>query len=364
MKSGVLKKAYALFQKKRFAQVISLLEPQVFLFRENTRFYYMLGVSCLYADDTGGAYSYLKRAHQLDSDDIRVMHALAAVHLKRREPEDSLRLWLSILDREPKNRIAQRGLDLIKRNIEPGMLVEAIEVGRVKALYPKPPFRIPRWVLPAAAALFVIVPAILFVAPIVEKRIHPPASERTGASVLKIDPSDKNLVEYSGSFRFMLTPAQIAAAFVQIEKSFNTYHDNLAMMEANRILQSNASAVLKQKASLIRSYLRKPDFVTFADNFTYQQVTETPDLYAGCYVKWKGKVSNLHVGATAITFEFLVGYQDEKVLEGTVPVTMNFAADIRDAQSLEIIAKVIPQGSHTFALEATSIRPLLPAGGS
>jgi tetratricopeptide (TPR) repeat protein len=362
MKSGTLKKAQALFQKKRYAEVIRLLESQVFLFRENPRFYYMLGVSCLHTEDVGGAQSYLKRAQQLETDDTQIMLALAAVQLMRRDTEESLRLWLEILEREPKNRIARKGLELIKRNMEPGMLLEAVEAGKIRALYPKPPFRVPRWIFGVAVALLVLAPAVFLLRPVITTALKPPPPERAGAEVLKIGPDVKNITAYNGTFRYILTPTEIKDTFLLIQKYFDGYRDNMAAMETNRILESNASPALKEKAKLFRDYLRKPDFVTFRDNFTYQQVMAAPSLYNDCYVRWKGKVSNLQVTDAVITFDFLVGYQTEKVLDGIVPVTMHFAANIQNAEALEIIAKISTNG-RKISLTATSIRPIL-AGGS
>jgi len=365
MKSGTLKKAQSLFHRRRYAEVISLLEPQIFLYRENAHFYYLLGVSCLHTDDSGGAYSYLKRGQQLDPDNRKILHAIAAVHLKRRETDESLREWLALLDRDPRNRIARRGLELIKKNIEPGMLAEAIETGKVRALYPRPPLRIPGWLIAIAAALFVLVPAGLILAPSAKAALHPAPPAREGASMLEIAPDAKDLTAYSGQYRYILTPKEIRDTFSRIEKYFNEYRDNLAMRETNRILNSNASPALRQKALLFRDHLQKPDFVTFRDNFTYQEVTADPYLYNGCFVRWKGKISNLSVTKEKITFDFLVGYETEKVLEGVVPVVMHFAADLRNSQAAEIIAKVI-NSDGKISLEATSLRPILPqdSGGN
>ncbi len=361
MKSGTLRKAQTLFGKRRYAEVISLLEPQIFLYRENAHFYYLLGVSCLHTDDTGGAYSYLKRGHQLSADDPALLHALAAVHLKRRETDESLRMWLALLDRDPRSSVARRGLELIKKNIEPGLLADVVESGRVRSLYPRPRFRFPTWLLVGAAALFVLVPASLLLAPEIRAVMNPGPPPREGGSILKIGPEIKDLTVFSGQYRYVLRPQEIRDTFTLINRYFNEYRDNLAMRETNRILNSNASPALKQRALLFRDHLQKPDFVTFRDNFTFQEVTADPYLYNDCYVRWKGKISNLSVTPAAITFDFLVGYEDEKVLQGVLPVIMHFAADMRNAQAAEIIARVI-NNDGKVSLEATSIRPILSGG--
>src|SRR6056297_3739474 len=94
-----LSRAERLLRARKFSQVISLLESQVFLYRDNVTFYRLLGTACLYTGDYGGAYSYLQRAQQIKSGDSRVELGLAAVHLRRREIPAALGLWLSVLDR-------------------------------------------------------------------------------------------------------------------------------------------------------------------------------------------------------------------------------------------------------------------------
>lgn len=382
--AGTLKKAHALFRRRRFSQVITMLEPQIFLYRENPAFYYLLGVSCLYADDTGGAYSYLKRAQQLDEDNRRILHALAVVHLKRRETDDALRLWLALLDRDQKNRAARRGLDLVRRTVSARgervagfetnptdspaaarvQIADLADSGKLRPLYPKTGWYVPRWVIALAILAFVAVPAAFVMPPIVKSALQKPVTQREGVQLLEIGPNVDKLTEYGGEFKFVLPPKEIRDTLSKIQRYFNEYRDNLAMRETNRILHSNASEEVKQKALLFQSHLTRPTFVNFTDNFSYQEVTAHPDLYQGCYVRWRGRVSNLVVTSKVITFDFLVGYEDEKVLEGTVPVSLHFAADIQPSFPLEIIARTDFDKAGHLSLEATSIRPLNPTSAS
>ena len=47
MARTALDRAEKLFASGRFAELVSLLEPQVPVYRESQRFYYLLGSSCL-----------------------------------------------------------------------------------------------------------------------------------------------------------------------------------------------------------------------------------------------------------------------------------------------------------------------------
>ncbi|MCK4515392.1 MAG: hypothetical protein KAU31_09055, partial [Spirochaetaceae bacterium] len=113
---------------------------------------------------------------------------------------------------------------------------------------------------------------------------------------------------------------------------------------------------------LLSSYFTEPTFVDFVDNFTYAEVAGEPWLYDGCHVRWSGQVSNIAVSDDAIRFTLLVGYEDERILEGTVPVRVPFAADVQ-AGPIELIGRVNFQDG-LLSLTATSIRRLAPTGRS
>ncbi|GAG46353.1 unnamed protein product, partial [marine sediment metagenome] len=138
---------------------------------------------------------------------------------------------------------------------------------------------------------------------------------------------------------------------------FNRYRDNLTLVEINRLLNSNASRGIKNVASLLRDHIAKPNFSNFQDNFTLSQVREEPGLYQGCFVIWKGKITNLLISETDIRFTFLVGYHDEEELEGTLPTVLGFAANLSNGDNLEILAQLIFEETH-LRLQGLSIHEL------
>jgi len=138
MASKPFSKAAKLFKKRNYEQVIRLLEPQVFRFRESYSFYYLLGFSCLHMGDYGSAYTYLKRGHDLKPSNIDTLLGLAAVHLKRQETAQALEYWLEVLDQDPKNQFALRGMKLLKKNSEPEYLVDFADSGKIERLIPQP----------------------------------------------------------------------------------------------------------------------------------------------------------------------------------------------------------------------------------
>lgn len=360
MKTQGLKKAERLFASGRYSDVIHVLEPQVFMYREHPRFYYLLGMSCLKMGDAGGAYSYLSRSAQLAPDDPDALLGLAAVHVRRNETQDALRLWLEVLDTDPRNPQARRGLTLLRGAETQAEVQELFREKRLERVLPTRPLPVRRIAFGAATAL--AVGALILVAVVLpwdELLDRTPTSTRQGAELLELDSEGEQLIQYTGDFRYVLTDDEVTRLFDQIRDHFHGGADNRAQREINRLLHSNASADLKERALLVSDYLREPGFTDFGTNFNFAEVDAEPWLYEGCYVRWSGRAANVVVGDDAITFDLLVGYETEQVLEGVVPVRLNFAARIDSGMSVELIGEVIADDELT-GLRGTAIRRIQP----
>ncbi len=349
-----LSRADRLLRARKYSEVISLLESQVFLYRDNFTFYRLLGTACLYVGDFGGAHSYLQRAEHIKAGDTHVELGLAAVHLRRRETAEALGLWLSILDRDPANSKARRGLALIRKTEDTAEFVTMAESGRLARFFPPVGFHVPAWI-PIAGLVAVAIAAGVFFGPDLISAIAPtPRQTREGSAPIAPAELPSDLTDFSGEFRYVFTEQQIVDLVARVGALFNDFRDNLARREANRILHSNASPLVKERIRLVSSYFREPSFVDFEDNFTYDEVAAEPWLYEGCYVRWSGQTSNIRAATDAITFTLLVGYEQQRVLEGTVPVTVPFTADVQPG-SVELIGRV-QQSEGRIELVATSIR--------
>jgi tetratricopeptide (TPR) repeat protein len=332
MPERLIQKATRLLKSRRYTAVIDILEPQIFKYRNNFQYYYLLGVSCLYADDIKGADSYLNRARQLKSDDTNCLLGLAAVHLKRMELEEAIKIWLEVLDRDKDNRIARRGLNAVRRDNRVINITE--KQNRLIQLYPPIPSKAP--LLPIMIVVgFVIV---LFVTvPLLLKNLRGVRPELRNIEFPEVRAS---MVDREGSYRYQMSLKEIEAAFKKARELFNQYRDNLSLVEINRLLHSNAPEDVKNTARILKDYIKKPNFSTLKDSFTLSQIQEDPYLYQDCYVIWKGKLVNLIVEPTQIRFDFLVGYHDEEELEGIVAVTLDFAASLKNGDNLELLGQV------------------------
>ena len=88
-----------------------------------------------------------------------------------------------------------------------------------------------------------------------------------------------------------------------------------------------------------------PGFDTIKDKFSYREVSSDPFIYRDCHVVWRGMATNLIVEQNRTSFDFLVGYDTRRTMEGIVQVDYDFAVPVNVERPLEILGRVIPVSS-------------------
>jgi hypothetical protein len=351
---GDLKKAAKLYKRSKFTQVIRLLEPQIFRFRQSYDFFYLAGMACLNTGDLGGASTYLQRGLGLKPNDAKANLGLAMVYLKRQDIQEAIRCYLEILDSEPGNKIAARGLALLQKNASPGQILELIESGRLERLLPDGGRRFMPALITSAAVILALAAAVVIVLRYTDLFSPDRAVREPAVDMISLDDVG-NIIDLSGEYRYVLTEKEIEQSFSDVKKHFSRFRDNLAQREINRLLGSNASISVKEQARVIASYIPVPDFTTVSDQFDYEAVTADPFLYKDTFVVWSGKISNLAVGDDRITFDLLVGYENNQILLGIVAVRLEFAVSLNDGNAVEVLGRLNLTEDEEFFLDAVSI---------
>jgi len=207
MSSDPLRKAQRDFLNGRYAKVIAQLEPLSLTYRDSHLFYYLIGSSCLFTGDIGGASTYLRRAEQLNFRHTKTLAALAAVHVRRGETDKAVQLYLDILEREPENRFAQKALYFLRSNSDSEKITKSVNSGGISVLYPKPAVGIRRSIKAVLVfALFGLFAYVLLcLTPNAIHRIKDAAPIRNGLENFNLSKEEKeNPVSLSGSFDFIL----------------------------------------------------------------------------------------------------------------------------------------------------------------
>jgi tetratricopeptide (TPR) repeat protein len=351
-----LKKAKKLLKRKRFSDVIRMLEPQVFRFRQNSEYYYILGTAYLHTGDVSGAATYLKRVVQLKPGHINALLELAAIYLKQGENQKAIETWLDVLQLDSSNKIARKSLDMLKESAsDPAILESYLSTNKFYQLLPSEGSSI-RIIIPIIVIVIFLIPLGLYLSSNFDEVFDTYEPRNMDVAEIDIGKNEK-IVSVSGDFRYVLTEQEITDTLQDAKKAFDNFEDNKAQKLINKIKYSNASRQVKDKATIIEAYISTPDFTNFTTGYSYREISEDPLLYENCYVRWKGKVSNLEIGDDYIRFDFLVGYHDNKVLEGIIPVRFGFAVSIDNGEAVELIGQ-IKEPLKALRLKGISIRPL------
>lgn len=344
MAKTVLERAKRAFTRRRYSDVITILEPEILTYRDSFPYYYYLGLSCLHTGDVGGASSYFQRARQIRMRDPDLLAAQAALYLRRGDTHQAVEYYLEALEYAPGHRLARGALEFIRAKGDAETIAALVETGKIARFYPRPKgFRVP---LPAIVVLLVILcvtAVIRFVGPAITDAAA--SGARADLTAIELAPGERrDPVELGGTYRYILTEAQVIDAYANARRHFQSYRDNAAQVEINRILSSNAQASIKQKARLLMSYLAEPRFDTVTDVPSYAEVSADVPLYLDCWVLWKGMATNLRQTDSTLSFDFLVGYHTRDKLEGVVPVSFASVIPVDPERPLEVLARVSTDG--------------------
>lgn len=351
MARNPIEEAEALYRRRRWAQLIELLEPMSAVYRDTARYSVLLGTAYLYKEDTGGAYSCFRRAQSLDYKDVDAALGLAAVYVRRGDTEKAVQLYVEVLERKPNTRKALLGLDYLRKGTG---RERGLSARQARILYPAPPAR---WGLVAVIAGTLALAGLAFWSgPTIFDMVRNTMPRRDGVAAIELSPEESAApVGSGGGFTVILTEKEALAAFAKAKRLFSDYRDEAALVELNRLLGSNATRQVKAKAESLAQYVREPSFLDLPDRFSYADVASSSWLYEGVGVVWKGLAANVSNGASGTSFELLVGYHDKKRLEGIVPVKASFDTRLTPDRPIEILARVRNMQGSGFWLECIAI---------
>ena len=377
MPSSILEQAKKQFAKGNYQQVISLLEPHVtqYVVSGNTKdvlynasfnksfpFYLYLGLACLHAGDIGGAVDYLTCAGKIKMTDPDLLCAQAVLFLRRGDTARAIDYYLDAIEYNPNHELARSGLDFIRTHNTPEAIGEAVQSGEIKKFYPRPGVQsyIKKRIIFFVSLAAIVVAAAIAV--MVSVKLLSSIRFRSNRSNNRADLSAFTLlsdekaspIDTGGTYRYTLSEKEVLVAYRNAQKYFQDSRDNLAQIEVNRILSSNAAHSIKQKARLLMDYFATPGFDTVRDIPAYSDVRADIPLYLDCWTIWSGVATNVQSDGENTSFDLLVGYSERIQLEGVVPIFCNFSVRIDSERPIEVLGKIQQRGGILF-LKASGI---------
>jgi tetratricopeptide (TPR) repeat protein len=366
----VLEKAIRFIRQGGYDRAIRILEPEASRYRGSYLYYYLLAVAYLNVRDFKNAKFYFEYALKSKQKDARstsrdpgILLGFAALYLHRGDTAAAVNYYLEILDDDEHNKSAEKALRLIKKYSSGKRLPDWLNSTGFRKIFPQVP-KIPltwnRVLIPALIGILGISAGTIGI--LIWRQVIPaPWTRISGRDIggAALDREEKaNPVQTGGVYPYILTRDQVLEEYSRALSFFSEFRDEQARVRINRLLESNASDPVKNKARILASFMEKPGFDNFrrSDNFSYSEVIKDPLLYRDCSVIWRGMATN--VRAEEGSFDFLVGYDKKTNLEGIVAVKFPGAVNVNSEEALELLGRIVPVSSPaglTIAIEGISI---------
>lgn len=258
-------------------------------------YYVTYGTAFLYSDISGKASEMFRKAREYSVQNVNMLLGQAVIFLRRGEINRAVEYYLQILDIDPSNATAKRALDFIRRDGEFTSILKMAETGELKKFFPPlgfNPDNIRNCILLGiligiACSLLMVMHPKQRVVPVEKNSIEQKfsLSEDELLSAVQLNAAE-------GEFHVTMTTKEIQTAFSDAKKYFVASRDNACQVELNRIINSNASIHIKQKAQSVMELLQEPTFDSLKDNYSYSQVASDVSNYLDCYAAWDGMVTN------------------------------------------------------------------------
>lgn len=333
----ILKEAYRSFTRKQYANAAVILEKSIQSFPENPYPLFLLAVTRLYSADLAGANLVMEKLQRVNSSYVPFLQLRAFMGLKSAvNREQAISVYLNAIEKAPHDKLLLKGLrqceDLnnfasFQKNARitdlvaikgPG-IVNMPEVSFRQRTRVKPSGRRSNRLVKTAGIVILLLAAIaagLYIA-----GIHIPEGIRDKVvSINSADAAKIDMVDISGSGyglidrinrqpvkEFYTSPDVMISEFNEARRLMKRGEFNKAAVILNRIINSNASQVVREKCEfLVR-------FMVDSDDRVYEKpdikaIQEKPYLYRGSAFELEGRTANVKKSVNGTGFTLMVDY--------------------------------------------------------
>jgi len=349
----ILSKAAILAKKGDYDTALKILRDEEDKYNGSFKYNYLCAVISLHAGSYEDSREYLNYARKIRQKDVNLMLCFAVHYLRRPNTVQAVNYYLDVLEMDPKNKIAKKALAVIRNYSSSESLSEWISApDKLNKLFPPIPAplitakTIINGALILAAAVIVTLGILIAV-----KTLPSPFKQRSARPTEEFVLSSqerKESVEIGGYYRYILTRDQAISHYDRALTLFTSYRDEAAKIYLNRILESNASEGLKNRARLLISNMEVPGFDNFKrnDNPSLTDVRKETPVYKDVHVIWKGMATNIELTEEYTKFDLLVGYDTRTTLEGIIPVNFKIPVSINTERPLEVLGKISFESSY------------------
>ncbi len=292
-------------------------------------------------------FELLKELNKLNKNDSNYM---AYIYARHNEKDKAIASWCTALEKDRNNRIAKKALDYIRNK---GRIINLIDDEYFDELVKKEPFIFPvKFLIISFIMLLVsiIIGFGVFISVIKIKeyyRIHSSTNEidkifipyfNTGIIEKPKDPKKK----------YSYNEKEIIAKFDKIKKDIINNKVVEAQIDINRIKISNASLDVKYKVEILESFIVQPDYGFFKNEISFIDFLKEKELYNNIFIIWEGRVVNLKITKTRISFNLIIGDEKNGIIDGIIPVIFEKDVLVNNNDRIKVFGKIFIDESNIY----------------
>lgn len=315
-------------------------------FEEAVVFY--LGYSYFLLDDIKRAIKIWENLDKLATDKVYINLLFAFAYAKQGNIDKALNYWLTVLKIDPKNSKAKNMLELLKRSKSNVYFSKIINY---KSAVGKLPYidKIKNKIFVNNKTLKKV---SIFLAIFLGIGLTFISIYSYYFSIYNIFSKSNDIESINTNYLPIQKDINQPSTYIiynnekEIEKDFNFIkyyikikNYNGVLFYINKINNSNAKYLTKEKARRYLSFINEP---TYYDNFTnptYDELTKTPYLYINCFIKWKGIINDLDKKNNK--FKLLVYEKSDIYIKGIINCFIDDSSFLFNNIKAEIFAKFI-----------------------
>ncbi len=355
--SGLAKKdhvqAIIFFQKGNYKDASSIWAKIVEIKSDDTLALKALAC-CLFIDDkTREALSYLEEASAYAATDPEITNLLALIHLSNGNVQQAIEVILDAQELQT-HPLLNKTLNAIKQLKDPTHAKNMPLISLIQLTLPRTTlisnkifapliqfvkrFKMLIFLVILFSFLYLVYPQLRNWATSLNIRNRGEISPATEVSIKGI----KDIINARENFRIILDEKVIIRKFEQLKTAISEQHHNKAKMLVNELLASNASLAVKERISILESFIIDPSTDNIDYVPTYAEIAVAPAIYQGVMLRWQGTIANIHhQGRSTTSFDLLVNFLGNGQVEGLAAIETEGFQELNNGDKITVIGPIL-----------------------
>ena len=130
--------------------------------------------------------------------------------------------------------------------------------------------------------------------------------------------------------------------FEELKTAISDQKHNKAKMLVNELLASNASLAVKERISILESFIIDPSTDNIDYVPSYAEIAVAPTIYQGIILRWQGTVANInHQGRKKTSFDLLVNFLGNGQVEGLAAVEVAGLQELNNGDKVTVMGPLL-----------------------